>query len=74
MKLVTSDPAALQEYAVFLRDRAQHAGVASVVIPVRALVALNGRTFESLADPIGDLARLEQRLLGAKDWVIPLKY
>lgn len=74
MKLVTSDPAALQQYAAFLRKRAQRAGVASPVITARALVALNGRPYQNLVDPSLDLARLEPRLLGAKHWVIPLRY
>jgi hypothetical protein len=71
LKMMSTQPDMIQDYARHLADRFRASGYRGVEIRANAWVAFNGRPSQRLVDPTVDLARVP-RNLSPKDWIVPL--
>jgi vitamin K-dependent gamma-carboxylase len=72
VKMLSTQPDMIHDYARHLADRYEARGYRDVEVRADAWVAFNGRPSQRLIDPTVDLAR-EPRSLRAKSWIVPLQ-
>ena len=65
-------PELILQFAHFLRDQYDEAGLGPVKVTASVQVSLNDRRPQYLIDPEADLARVEDRLWPPADWILPL--
>ncbi|HSC85981.1 MAG TPA: HTTM domain-containing protein, partial [Polyangiaceae bacterium] len=73
LKMMSTQPDMIHEYALHLAERTRHElGVSEVAVRADAWVAFNGRRSQRLVDPEVDLAA-QPRSLAHSSWILPLR-
>jgi hypothetical protein len=66
-------PDMIIQYAHYLKQKAEQAGIQNPIIRVEAWASLNGRPYQPLIDPEANLAELPQTIFARADWIVPLQ-
>lgn len=69
---MSTRPDMMIQYAHYLRDKLERAGIQNPVIQVHAKVSLNGRAPHFIVDPSANLAEASANILAPYDWLLPL--
>ena len=69
---MSTRPDMMIQYAHFLRNKLEQAGIQNPVIQAHAKVSLNGRVPQFIVDPSANLAEVPANILAAYDWLLPL--
>jgi hypothetical protein len=72
-RTMATRPEMILQFAHFLRDKYDDAGLGPVKVTANVQVSLNGRPPQYLIDPEADLAKAEDRLWPPADWILPLE-
>jgi hypothetical protein len=71
-RTMSTRPELILQFAHFLRDKYNEAGLGPVKVTASVQVSLNDRPPQYLIDPEADLARAEDRIWPPADWILPL--
>lgn len=70
---MASRPDMIIQYAHYLKQKAEQAGIQNPIVRVEAWASLNGRPYQPLIDPEANLAERPQTIFARSDWIIPLQ-
>lgn len=71
-RTMATRPELILQFAHFLRDTYDEAGLGPVKVTANVQVSLNGRPPQHLIDPEADLAVAEDRIWPPANWILPL--
>ncbi len=70
---MSTRPDMILQYAHYLREKLQQAGIDNPIITADAWVSLNGRPYQPLIDPKVNLAEVHSDPFTPAEWILPLK-
>ena len=70
---MASRPDMILQYAHYLKQKAEAAGIQNPVVRVEARAALNGRPYQLLIDPEANLAEMPYTIFARAPWIVPLE-
>jgi len=73
LRKMSTRPDMILQYAHYLRDPWQQAGVENPIVRAHAKVSLNGRFPQFLVDPTANLSDAPANVLAPYDWLVPFE-
>jgi hypothetical protein len=70
LRMMSTQPDMIHEYAIHLRDRFERRGLSGIAVHADSWAALNGRPSQRLVDPAADLAKIPRAAVAPSPFIV----